>query len=184
MRLSKTLAAGAVALTALVTLTACGGDSDGGGVGGVSGGGDKGSSADSGLPKAGTMAELQKFIVGTGARCDAIGPANEVRMLEESRDPAWSIKERNVCDDTTVLLLIDDMAKFQGAMAKAKGSVGRILIGQNFALTNINRDGQQLMQGGLTHLSCSQEDRDSLPSGFTAKDALVKPCFTTDYLPE
>ncbi|MFE5617948.1 hypothetical protein [Streptomyces sp. NPDC056524] len=182
MRLTKNLAAGAVALTALVTLTACGGDSDGG----VSGG-DKGSSADSGLPKASTMAELQKFIVGTGAQCDAIGPANEVRMLEESRDPAWGIKERSVCDDHLVLLLIDDMAKFQEAAAKAEaepmGSVGKLLIGQNFALNNI-RDGQLLMQGGLTRLSCDQEDRDSLPSGFTAKDGLVKPCFTTDYLPE
>ncbi|MFF5934582.1 hypothetical protein [Streptomyces sp. NPDC012508] len=180
MRLSKTLTAGAVALTAALTLTACGGGDSGGGVSG----GDNGSSADSGLPRASTMAELQKFIVGTGAQCEELGPSNEVRMLEESRDPAWSIKERSVCDETMVLLLIDDMVKFQEALAKAKGSVGRILIGENFALTNLGGSGPQLMQNGLTHLSCRQEDRDSLPSGFTAKDALVKPCFTTDYLPE
>ncbi|MFD0146142.1 MULTISPECIES: hypothetical protein [unclassified Streptomyces] len=179
MRLTKNLAAGAVALTALVTLTACGGDSDGG----VSAG-DKGSSTESGLPKASTMAELQKFVVGTGAQCDEFGPSNELRMLDESRDPAWSIKERGVCNERLVLLLIDDMTKFQEAAAKAKGSAGKFLIGENFALTNLGGDGPQLMQNGLTHLSCSQEDRDSLPSGFTAKDALVKPCFTTDYLPE
>ncbi|MEU7034233.1 hypothetical protein ABZ958_11185 [Streptomyces sp. NPDC046237] len=180
MRLSKTLTAGAVALTAALTLTGCGGGVSDGGVSG----GDNGSSADSGLPKASTMAELQKFIVGTGAQCEELGPSNVVDMVAESRDPAWSIKERNVCDDTMVLLLIDDMVKFQEALAKAKGSVGRILIGQNFALTNVSRDGQLLMQNGLTHLSCDQEDRDSLPSGFTAKDGLVKPCFTTDYLPD
>ncbi|MFE5968329.1 hypothetical protein [Streptomyces sp. NPDC056463] len=177
MRLTKTLAAGAVALSALVTLTGCGGGAGNGGAG-------KGSSADSGLPKASTMAELQKFVVGTGAQCDEFGPSNELRMLEESRDPAWSIKERGVCNERLVLLLIDDMAKFQAAAAKAKTSVPRILIGQNFALTNLGGDGQLLMQNGLTHLSCGREDRDSLPSGFTAKDGLVKSCFTTDYLPD
>ncbi|MFG2774912.1 hypothetical protein [Streptomyces sp. NPDC048350] len=183
MRLTKNLAAGAVALAALVTLTGCGD----GGDGGLISGGDNGSSADAGLPKASTMAELQKFVVGTGAQCASVGRSNEVRMLEESRDPAWSIKERSVCDETIVLLLIDDMAKFQAAAAKAEaegGSVGKLLIGQNFALNNINRDGRLLMQGGVTRLSCNQADRDSLPSGFTAKDGLVKPCFTTDYLPD
>ncbi|MGW2016441.1 hypothetical protein [Streptomyces sp. NPDC001927] len=178
MRLTKTLAAGAVALTALVTLTGCGGDSAGG---------DNGSSADSGLPKASTMAELQKVIVGMGVQCDALGPSNVTTMVAESKDPAWSIKERNVCDDDIVLLLIDDMTKFQEAAAKAeaKGSVGKVLIGQNFALADLKKDTMRLlMQGGLPRMSCDQEERDSLPSGFTAKDGLAKPCFTTDYLPE
>ncbi|MEU7111191.1 hypothetical protein [Streptomyces sp. NPDC046182] len=183
MRLSKTLTAGAVALTAALSLTACGGGDSGGGVSG----GDKGSSADSGLPKASTMAELQKFIVGTGAQCDELGPSDVVVMLEESRDPAWSIKERSVCDERRVLLLIDDMAKFQEALAKveAKSARGKILVGQNFAITAFGREtGQLLVQGGLTRLSCNSRIRESLPSGFTAKEGLAKGCFTTSYLGE
>ncbi|MEU7008070.1 hypothetical protein [Streptomyces sp. NPDC046332] len=176
MRVFKTLAAGAVALAALVTLTGCGDDKEGG------------SSADAGLPKASTMAELQKFVVGTGAPCSELRPSDVDGMIDESKDPAWSIKEREVCDDDLILLLVDDMAKFQEATAKAeaKGGFGRdFLIGQNFAIAGTSDEaGQKLMQGGRTRMSCDQEDRDSLPSGFTAKDGLVKPCFTTDYLPD
>ncbi|WP_137993573.1 hypothetical protein [Streptomyces vilmorinianum] len=177
MRLSKTLAAGAVALTALVTLTGCGDD-----------GGDAAAGPLSGLPQANTMAELQKFITGTGAQCSELRPSDVDGMIDESKDPAWSIKEREVCDDDLILLLIDDMAKFQEATAKAEanGGFGRdFLIGQNFALTAVGDEASQLlMQGGLTRMSCNPGDRESLPTGFTAKDGLAKGCFTTDYMPD
>ncbi|MFD3945081.1 hypothetical protein [Streptomyces sp. NPDC058579] len=174
MRLTKTLAAGAVALSALVTLTGCGSDepaADG---------------AQSKLPKASTMADVQKAVVERGTECNELRPIREgmTYMEEEAKNPAWGIKERAACSDgggsSVTLLLIGDMAKFQQSLA-AKGG-GSFAVGQNFAVAAENdSSGQSLTQNGLLVLSCEQGERDKVPSGFEIHEGLVKGCFTTNY---
>ncbi|MFC8273357.1 hypothetical protein ACFUJR_12665 [Streptomyces sp. NPDC057271] len=180
MRLSKTLAAGAVALTALVTLTGCGGDS---------GGGQEGSSGTDGplskLPKATTMADVQKAVVERGEDCSPLEKSREGHsyMKDEAKDPAWGIQERAVCFDSAgssvTVLLIGDMTKFQESLAKERGT---FTIGQNFALAGEAESfGQTLNRNGLHTLSCDQDKRDDVPSGYEIHEGLVKPCFTTNY---
>ncbi|MDT9688402.1 hypothetical protein Q5762_08535 [Streptomyces sp. P9(2023)] len=177
MRLTKTLAAGAVALSALVTLTGCGGSDE--------------PAEGSGLPKAATMAEVQKFINGSGAQCNELRPYSETaEMAKEARDPAWSIKERAVCQDASgeyiIVLLVDDMTKFQESTAKAqaKGDGKSFLIGQNFAVDPTADDtSRTVVQGGLQVMSCDPKDREDIPSGFTVSEGLAKGCFTTNYIP-
>ncbi|MGW6565423.1 hypothetical protein [Streptomyces sp. NPDC054975] len=177
MRLSKTLAAGAVALTALVTLTGCGGES-GGGESGADGSLSK-------LPKAATIADVQQAVVERGVACDKLRQSREGMsyMEDEAKDPAWGIKERAVCKDgggdAVTLLLIGDMAKFQESLAKGGRSFS---IGQNFAVAaESDSSGQSLVQNGLVVLSCDAKDREKVPSGFEIHEGLVKGCFTTNY---
>ncbi|MFJ3581229.1 hypothetical protein ACIPPS_03180 [Streptomyces sp. NPDC090127] len=177
MRLSKTFAAGAVALTALVTLTGCGGDDP---------------MEDSGLPKVDNMAALQQLINERGAQCDKLEPRGDEAsyMEEEAKDPAWGIKERAVCHDAQgddmVLLLVDDMTKLQetNVKAQAKDEGKDFIIGQNFAVVPVG-DGtvRALMQSGLLAMTCDPSKREDIPSGFTVTESQVKGCFTTNYIP-
>lgn len=172
MRLTKTLAAGAVALSALVTLTGCGDDS--------------GAAADgpqSNLPKASTMADVQKAVVERGVACES-SDQDLAYMKEEAKDPAWGIQERTVCQDggggSVTLLLLGDMTKFQESLAKGGG--GSLVVGQNFAVAaESDSAGQSLVKNGLLQLSCEQGERDKVPSGFEIHEGLVKGCFTTNY---
>ncbi|MDT9688401.1 hypothetical protein Q5762_08530 [Streptomyces sp. P9(2023)] len=177
MRLTKTLATGAVALTALVTLTGCGSDDP---------------MEDSGLPKADSMAALQQLINERGAQCNELEPTGDEAkyMLEEAKDPAWGIKERAVCQDAQgddmVLLLISDMTKLQEANVKAvaKDDGKDLIVGQNFAVVPVGDDtGRALMQSGLLALTCDPKNREDIPSGFTVTESQVKGCFTTNYIP-
>ncbi|MEU6983148.1 hypothetical protein ABZ946_06955 [Streptomyces sp. NPDC046324] len=174
MRLTKNLAAGAVALTAALTLTGCGGD------GGAAAEGPLG-----GLPKADTMADVQKAVQERGEDCSPLEQSREGHsyMADEAKDPAWGIKERAVCFDSgggsVTVLLLNDMTKFQESLAKGGGS---FTIGQNFALAGESDSfGQALNRGGLHTLSCNKGSRDDVPSGFEIHDGLVKGCFTTNY---
>ncbi|WP_137993572.1 hypothetical protein [Streptomyces vilmorinianum] len=174
MRLSKTLAAGAVALSALVTLTGCGDD-----------GGEAASGPLSNLPKASTMADVQKAVVERGVSCDQLRKSSQENdyMEDEAKDPAWGIQERALCQDGAgrwvTMLLIGDMAKFQGALAKGSGSFS---VGQNFAISAVSDyAGQSLVQNGLLVLSCNPDRREKVPSGFEIHEGLVKGCFTTNY---
>lgn len=171
MRLSKSLATGAVTLSALAALTGCGGSDE--------------QTEDSGLPKADTMAAVQQFINESGAQCNELEATGDEAnyMEEEAKDPAWGIKERAVCRDgegrDVTLLLIGDMAKFQGSLAKGGATFS---IGQNFAVAAASDSaGQSLVQNGLLVLSCDQGDREDVPSGYEIHEGLVKPCFTTNY---
>ncbi|MFE5968330.1 hypothetical protein [Streptomyces sp. NPDC056463] len=173
MRLTKTLAIGAVALAALVTLTGCGDD-----------GGDAAAGPLGGLPKAETMADVQKAVVERGVACNQLGKSEDAGyMEEEADDPAWGIQERAVCTDdagrSVTLLLIGDMAKFQGSLAKKRSS---FTIGQNFGVAaESDYAGQSLMQSGLFTVSCDPDNRQDVPSGFEIHDGLVKGCFLTNY---
>ncbi|MFE5631545.1 hypothetical protein ACFQ69_19825 [Streptomyces sp. NPDC056470] len=177
MRLTKNLAAGAVALAALVTLTGCGG--------GDSGGDAAADGGLSGLPKAETMVDVQKAVQERGEDCSPLESSREghTYMKAEAEDPAWGIKERAVCFDrggsSVTVLLIADMTKFQESLAKGGGS---FTIGQNFALAGESEGfGANLNQAGLLTLSCNQGKRDGVPSGYEIHDSQVKGCFTTNY---
>ncbi|MEU7111189.1 hypothetical protein [Streptomyces sp. NPDC046182] len=172
MCLSKTLAAGAVALAALVTLTACGG------------GGETADGPLSNLPKASTMADIQKAVLEREVACEGLGQGSEVGyMEEEAKDPSWGIQELGSCEDDSgrqvTLLLLGDMAKFQAALAK---DGGHFAVGQNFAIAaESDYAGERLVQNGLLVLSCNPERRAKVPSGFEIHEGLVKDCFTTNY---
>ncbi|WP_405491514.1 hypothetical protein [Streptomyces sp. NBC_00096] len=176
MRLSKSITAGA-ALVALVALTGCGG------------GGDKGSSGpskdDLGLPAAGDMASIEKFI-NQHAKCTNLRPVDEEGkgLLEkEAKDPAWAIKERAVCDDgsrqTITLLSISDMAKFQAT--NRAGKKYEALVGKNFAVVPTD-DGtvKALMNAKMLTLTCDP-DGYQIPSGYKQHKGLVEGCILTDY---
>ncbi|MGW2204015.1 hypothetical protein [Streptomyces sp. NPDC001774] len=176
MRLRKTITAGAVALAALVTLTGCGGGSDDGG--------DAAAGPLAGLPKAETMADVQKAVQERGVACGKLRKSGDNSYMEdEAKDPAWGIKERAVCRDdsgrSVTLLLIGDMDKFQGALAKKSRS---FTVGQNFGVAaESDSAAQSLMQGGLFTLSCDPDDRQDVPSGYEIHDGQVKGCFFTNY---
>ncbi|MER5932980.1 hypothetical protein [Streptomyces sp. NPDC002054] len=174
MRLTKTLAAGAVALSALVTLTGCG-DDGGAGAEGPMGG----------LPVAKTMADVQKAVMERGEDCSPLEQSREGKtyMVDEAKDPAWGIKERAVCFDSSgnsvTVLLLEDMTKFQESLAKGSG---RFTVGQNFALAGTGESfGQTLNRNGLSMLSCDPDDRANVPSGYEIQEGKVKGCFTTTY---
>ncbi|MEU9702693.1 hypothetical protein [Streptomyces sp. NPDC047981] len=185
MRLTRTLATGAVALAALVTLTGCGSDESGGGSGGGSGSSAGAEGPLSKLPQANTMADVQKALVERGIECNELSSSREgmTYMASEAKDPAWGIKERAACHDgggsPVTLLLIGDMAKFQTSLANTSDT---FTIGQNFAVAaESDSTDQSLVQNGLLVLSCDQSIRDSVPSGFETHEGLVKGCFTTNH---
>ncbi|MFG2644526.1 hypothetical protein ACGFYP_26565 [Streptomyces sp. NPDC048370] len=176
MRLTKTVAAGAVALSALVTLTGCGGNDN--------------PTDDLGLPEASDMTSLQKVVEDRGVSCTELQTTSSgavEEMEKEAKDPAWSIKERGICKgapgEWIVLLSIDDMSKFQTALsqAQAKGQGDAFLVGKNFAIAPQEEDTvAALMQGGLLMMSCDPKHREGIPSGSKVHEAQVKPCFLTD----
>ncbi|RST16155.1 hypothetical protein E2C00_22375 [Streptomyces sp. WAC05374] len=174
MRLTRTLATGAVVLSALVTLTGCGGDSEAAPDGPLGG-----------LPAANTMADVQKAITERGEDCSPLEKSREGQsyMEDEAEDPAWGIKERAVCSDKggspVTVLLIGDMAKFQESLAKDGGS---FTVGQNFALAGESENfGATLNRNGLRTLSCDPDAREKVPSGYEIHEGQVKGCFTTNY---
>ncbi|MGW0752989.1 hypothetical protein [Streptomyces sp. NPDC002587] len=179
MRLSRTLTAGA-ALIAFASLTGCGGDSDGG-----SGG--KGATDDLGLPAAGDIASIEKF-VNQHATCSNLRTDDEGKQHWETlaKDPAWAIKERALCDDganqRVTLLAISDMAKFQAANRKASegGKNNKALIGKDFAVVAEGDDtGQALIKAKMLVLTCSGDDQ--IPGGFKQHKGLAEGCILTDY---
>lgn len=174
MRLCKTFAVGVVALTALVTLTGCGGDDKPAAEGPLGG-----------LPKAETMADIQKAIQERGEDCSPLEKSRDGNsyMEDEAKVPAWGIQERAVCFDSggssVTVLLVGDMTKFQESLAKDGGS---FTIGQNFALAGEAESfGETLNRNGLHTLSCNPDKRDDVPSGYEIHEGLVKSCFTTNY---
>ncbi|MGX2993626.1 hypothetical protein JNUCC64_04905 [Streptomyces sp. JNUCC 64] len=183
MRFAKTLTTGVLTLAALSGLTACGGDDDSA----------SGPMAGLNLPKADTMAELQKLIIDTGGECSELRPRSDSfsALEEEAEKPAWSIKERAVCHDgqgdEIALALVGDMAKMQEAMKKAlaKGEPVSALTGENFVVIpeGDNTTRGLMLQGGLLLLTCDPKDKEDVPSGFAVKNTSVKGCFTTDYAP-
>ncbi|MFD0146143.1 MULTISPECIES: hypothetical protein [unclassified Streptomyces] len=173
MRPRRTITTGAVALAALMTLTACGSDEGSAAAGPLEG-----------LPKAQTMADVQKAVQERGVACGKLRQSGDNSYMEkEAKDPEWGIQERAVCRDdsgrSVTLLLIGDMAKFQGALAKGSRS---FTIGQNFGVAaESDYASQSLMQNGLLTVSCDPDDRQDVPSGFEIHEGLVKPCFLTNY---
>ncbi|MCY0961744.1 hypothetical protein [Streptomyces sp. H27-H5] len=174
MRLSRTLMAGA-ALIALASLTGCGGDGDAGG---------GGSTGDLGLPAAGDMASIEKF-VNQHAQCNNLRPSDDEGsgLLEkEAADPAWAIKERAVCDDgshqTITLLAISDMAKFQAA--NNAGKKYEALVGKNFAVVpEGDTTVQALMNAKMLLLVC--KGGYEIPSGYAQHKGSAEGCILTDY---
>lgn len=173
MRLSKTLTA-AAALIALASLTGCGGNDEAGG----------GSTSDLGLPAAGDMASIEKFI-NQHAQCNNVRPFDDegTGLLEkEAADPAWAIKERAVCDDgshqTITLLAISDMAKFQAT--NVAGKKYEALVGKNFAVVpEGDTTVKALMDAKMLLLVCKGDYE--IPSGYKQHKGLAEGCILTDY---
>ncbi|MFD9436488.1 hypothetical protein [Streptomyces sp. NPDC060002] len=203
MRLSRSLATGAAALTLLATLSGCGSDSESGsgaktGADSVFGSDGSGSSGDGteqttagGLPKASDTASIASYLneytpcqdVATGDEYDS-GNDGDAWGTDESEDPAWGIEERAVCTDGSgrpiALLTVSDMNKFQTA---AKASGDEFLVGADFAVVPVGDEAiRGLQQSDLRFLSC---DADLVvPSGFEKEPALVDGCVLTNYVPE
>jgi hypothetical protein len=138
--------------------------------------------ANLGLPSASDMASLASLINEHAACRDLeADPADGDYMTDESKDPAWGIKELAYCkdehgDDIT-LLLIDDMQKFQKRSAKAEDSWQ---IGQDFAIAAVNGETiHQLADSKMLVLSCTPDL--TVPSGYKRIDGLVDGCVMTDY---
>ncbi|MFJ7067117.1 hypothetical protein [Streptomyces sp. NPDC101115] len=173
MRLPRTAAALGAALTALVALTGCSSDSWG---------------EDAGLPAAGDMAAIEK-LVGARTMCSDLrtGVAGGT-MSEESRDPAWAVKERGVCGDdardTLTLLSVSDMEKFQQSAKKAAaaGHATGFLLGQDFAVVTPDPEAAKaLMASDVLFFTCEKGFK--VPDGYRSEKLLVDGCALTDYLP-
>ncbi|MFD9436487.1 hypothetical protein [Streptomyces sp. NPDC060002] len=201
MRFRRAITIGALLLVS-ASMTACGGDSDGGN---SDGGGKTGASTgtgkadnssaptSTGLPAASDMASVAYYLNQYGS-CLDLTPGEEYddSSLADrdpawgddnmTRDPAWGIKERAVCrdnyDDSSTLLLLSDMKKFQTSMhAKNYGS---ILIGKDFAVEPGGTETiEDLKASGLVALSCDPERQ--IPSGYTQEPAQVDGCVLTNY---
>ncbi|MCX4527024.1 MULTISPECIES: hypothetical protein [unclassified Streptomyces] len=174
MRLPKALTTAATAVVALTALTGCGSDAKDDGLG---------------LPSAGDLASVEKF-VNQHAQCNNLrtkkAEGTEGILTDEAKDPAWAIKERGVCNDAdgdiVTLLAISDMAKFQAANHKAAqdGKVVNVLAGKDFAVVAVGGDsGKKLMDAGLLLLTCASNYE--IPSGYKKHGGLVEGCVLTDY---
>ncbi|WP_128976788.1 hypothetical protein [Streptomyces roseicoloratus] len=173
MRLQRTAAALGAALTALVALTGCSSDTWG---------------EDAGLPAAGDMAAIEK-LVGSRTMCSDLrtGTAGGT-MSQESRDPAWAVRERGVCGDdardTLTLLSVADMEKFQQAAKKAAGDghATRFLLGQDFAVVAPDPAvAKALMASDVLLFTCERDF--TVPDGYRTEKLLVDGCVLTDHLP-
>ncbi|MGW0364340.1 hypothetical protein [Streptomyces sp. NPDC002990] len=175
MRLSRTLTAGA-ALVALASLTGCGGGGDG-------------TTDDLGLPSAGDIASIEKFI-NQHAQCKNLMGEDEGEGLleDEAKDPAWAIKERAVCKDASnrviTLLAISDMAKFQATNRKAvaNNKDAEVLVGKNFAVVPVgDHTVKALMDAKMLLLTCNP-DNYKIPGGYKQHKGLAEGCVLTDYI--
>lgn len=201
VRMSRSLATGAAALTLLAALSGCGSDSESGS--GSKTGADSvfGSDADSdggsgqtttdGLPQASDTASIASYLnrytscqdVATGDEYDG-GNDGDAWGTDESEDPAWGIEERAVCTDDSggpiALLTVPDMKKFQTA---AKASGDEFLVGEDFAVVPVGDEAiRGLQQSELRFLTCDAGL--AVPSGFDKEPALVDGCVLTNYVPE
>ncbi|MGW0395954.1 hypothetical protein ACWDYJ_34865 [Streptomyces sp. NPDC003042] len=196
------------AVTALLALTACGGDGDpaagdASGIGAIGGIGDGGSGSGSpkkgtgfkGLPKAGNMAGAAR-IVNMYTKCDQVRPRLD-SYGGKNGDPqaeygeSFSVTERGYCDSRgrTSIFMIKDAKAFQAAykaeVDKKGGSGNRDagpVIGQDFATGSSDADVMVAMVAphtGLMVLNCHPDF--SPPSGYRKEPALVKGCVLTDY---
>ncbi|MER5586411.1 hypothetical protein AB0G76_14705 [Streptomyces asoensis] len=202
MRLRRAITVGALLLMS-ASMTACGGDddkgsgnSDGDGRTGASASGGKGGSggaAGTKLPEASDMASIAYYLNQYGSCLDLTpGAEYDDSSLADhdpawgdenmTRDAAWGIQERAVCrdnyDDSSTLLLLSDMKKFQTSMhAKNYGS---ILIGKDFAVAPGGTEtSEDLKASGLVVLSCDAERK--IPSGYKQEPAQVDGCVLTNY---
>ncbi|MFE7933817.1 hypothetical protein ACFU6S_34895 [Streptomyces sp. NPDC057456] len=201
MRLRRAITIGALLLLS-ASMTACGGDdkgsanSDGDGKTGATAGSGKGDSSEAAsteLPEASDMASVAYYLNQYGSCLDLTpGAEYDDSSLADhdpawgddnmTRDPAWGIKERAVCrddyDDSSTLLLLSDMKKFQTSMhAKNYGS---ILIGKDFAVAPGGAETiEDLKASGLVTLSCDPERQ--IPSGYKQEPAQVDGCVLTNY---
>ncbi|MGW1779284.1 hypothetical protein ACWCQQ_09085 [Streptomyces sp. NPDC002143] len=204
MRIRRAVTIGALLLMS-ASMTACGssddkaGDSAGSSNSDGDGktGSDKGTSSSeptsAGLPEASDMASIAYYLnqygscldLTTGAEYDDSSLADsDPAWGDESmtRDPAWGVKERAVCrddyDDSSTLLVVSDMKKFQTSML-AEGYKS-ILIGKDFAVEPGGSETvQDLKASGLVVLSCDPERQ--IPSGYKQDPAQVDGCVLTNY---
>ncbi|WP_327184219.1 hypothetical protein [Streptomyces sp. NBC_01334] len=203
MRIRRAITIGALLLMS-ASLTACGGDdsdagnSDGDGKNSASastgaGKGDSGESASTELPEASDMASIAYYLNQYGSCLDLTpGAEYDDSSLADhdpawgddnmTRDPAWGIKERAVCrdnyDDSSTLLVLSDMKKFQTSMHAE--NYGSILIGKNFAVEPGGTETiEDLKASGLVALSCDPERQ--IPSGYKQEPAQVDGCVLTNY---
>lgn len=174
MRLIKTLTV-MTAAVAMTALTACGSDAKDDGLG---------------LPSAGDMASVEKF-VNQHAQCTNLrkvsSEGTEGILADEAKDPEWSIKERAVCDDgahqVITLLAISDMAKFQAANLKASqnGKNYEALVGKDFAVVPAGDETvKRLMDAKLLLLACG--GKYEIPGGYKKHAGLADGCVLTDYV--
>ncbi|WP_062645042.1 hypothetical protein [Streptomyces maremycinicus] len=203
MRLRRAITIGALLLMS-ASMTACGdddksgGNSDGDGRTGASasassGKDGSGEAAGTELPEASDMASIAYFLNEHGSCLDLMsGTEYDDSSLADhdpawgddnmTREPAWGIKERAVCrdnyDDSSTLLVLSDMKKFQTSM-RAK-NYGSILIGKDFAVAPGGAETTgDLKNSGLVVLSCESERQ--IPSGYKQEPAEVDGCVLTNY---
>ncbi|MEU9266217.1 hypothetical protein AB0E04_12300 [Streptomyces sp. NPDC048251] len=202
MRIRRAITIGALLLMS-ASLTACGddgdaGNSDGDGKSSASastgaGKGDSGESASTELPEASDMASIAYYLNQYGSCLDLTpGAEYDDSSLADhdpawgddnmTRDPAWGIKERAVCrdnyDDSSTLLVLSDMKKFQTSMHA--GNYSSILIGKDFAVEPGGTETiEDLKASGLVALSCDPERQ--IPSGYKQEPAQVDGCVLTNY---
>ncbi|RPF41325.1 hypothetical protein EDD96_5122 [Streptomyces sp. Ag109_G2-6] len=174
MRLTKTRTA-VTAAVALVALTGCGSDAKDDGLG---------------LPSAGDIAAVEKFVNQHG-QCTNLrktsAEGTEGILTDEAKEPEWSIKERAVCDDgahqVITLLSISDMAKFQAANLKAaqSGKNYEALVGKDFAVVPAGDETvKKLMDAKLLLLTCG--GKYEIPGGYKKHAGLAEGCVLTDYV--
>ncbi|MCQ9134925.1 MULTISPECIES: hypothetical protein [Streptomyces] len=199
MRIRRAVTIGALLLLS-ATLTACddgdtkaGGNSDGDGRTGASAGAGGSAPKGGGLPEASDMASIAYFLNQHGSCLDLkTGEEYDDSSLADhdpawgdenmTREPAWGIKERAVCrddyDDSSTLLVLSDMKKFQASMHA--DNYGSILIGKDFAVAPGGAETtEDLKASGLVALSCDPTRH--IPSGYKQEPAQVDGCVLTNY---
>ncbi|MEU9303054.1 hypothetical protein [Streptomyces sp. NPDC048269] len=202
----KSMITTVTAVTALLTLTACGGDgSESPALGGISGGNEgvpqKNGGADGsapksgtgfkGLPKAGSMAGAARLINGF-TKCDQVSPEKNSSEAPDAKYGAtFSVTERGYCGrrNVTSIFMIKDPKAFQTAYKAEvdKGEEGGNvnsgpIIGQDFATGSESEEAMSALlspQSGLLMLNCHAGFNP--PSGYRKEPALVKGCVLTDY---
>ncbi|MGE7390860.1 hypothetical protein ACQKM2_35835 [Streptomyces sp. NPDC004126] len=183
MRMPRTLTASA-ALIALASLTGCGSEEAETGSGGKT------------LPKAKDVAAMERFVNQYTECSDLETNAPEERhggtaFENVPKGAGAGVKEQVYCDAEKghmALVSISDMKKFQQAL-KANAEAGKegdaiALVGADFAVIPNEGGGlRQLKSSGLLVASCDPTFNSKIPSGYMKRDAKVKGCILTDYLP-
>jgi hypothetical protein len=208
---SRTLTAAATALTALLTLTACGGsdappptsadDLKGIGAGTGKNGGSDGDGRAAGkglgfkgLAKAGSMAGAARIVNGYTS-CEQVSPKKDP---DSDRDPdaeydlkTYSVTERGYCGrrNVTGIFMIKDPKVFQAAFkaeVEKKGGSGNVnsgvVVGQDFAMGSESFSAMSAaIRPGSGMLMLNCHPDFNPPSGYVKEPALVKGCVLTNY---